>query len=105
YRANHTMSKPLPCLLGLDTKKLMLFVPTLPTDLKGKKLQLEHQKQHSRIRLKNRVLTTPAFDVYEIHEPTTQEDQMTQEIKPNPAVTKNKDKTQPVLSDKIWENF
>lgn len=68
YHANHTLSKPLPCLLELDRKNLMLFVPILPTNLKGKKLELEHQDQHSHTHLKNKVLTTPAFDVDEIFE-------------------------------------
>lgn len=105
YHANHTLSKPLPCLLGLDTKKLMLFVPTLPTNLKGKKLQLEHQKQHSHIRLKNRLLTTPAFDVYEIHEPGTSDNQTTRTIQSATVLPESQDKNQTVLADNIWDNF
>ena len=68
YEANNMLSKPLPCLLGLERKKLMLFVPTLPTQLNGRKLELEHQNQHSTIHLKNRLYSNPAFDVYEIME-------------------------------------
>lgn len=107
YHANQTMSKPLPCLLGLDTKKLMLFVPTLPTNLKEKKLQLDHQNQHSHIRLKNRLLTTPAFDVYEIHEPSMKEHRSTQSIQANPAAVmpESQEQKQNVLADNIWDNF
>ena len=96
YCANHKMSKPLPCLLGMDTKRLVLFIPTLPTNLKGKKLQLEHQGQYSKIKLKNRLLTTPAFDVYEIYEPASYEKK---------SITVTQEKNKPVLNDDIWENF
>ena len=95
YAANGGLSKPLPCLLGLDRKKLMLFMPTLPTNLNGKKLELEHQKQHSQIHLKNKLLSTPAFDIYEIHEPQTIDNTCSQNIS-------NTDTT---LADTIWENF
>ncbi|MCW9030000.1 MAG: hypothetical protein OQK58_00775 [Gammaproteobacteria bacterium] len=109
YHANQTLSKPLPCLLGLDRKNLMLFVPTLPTNLKGKKLQLEHHEQHSHIHLKNRLLTTPAFDVYEIHEPHTKEHSTSQNINQpelaNGSYNKAESNTQTELTDNIWNNF
>ena len=97
YQANNALSKPLPCLLGLDRKKLMLFVPTLPTSLSNKKLQLEHQNQHSHIQLKNKIFSTTAFDAYEILEPKTKQKTEAQAfIEPN-------SKTE--LGDTIWENF
>jgi len=101
YQANNTFSKPLPCLLGLDTQKLMLFVPTLPTSLNGKKLKLDHNKQHSHIHLKNKVITTTAFDVYEIYE--TQSGQQTNHKIAVEPVVSSESKTH--LNDSIWENF
>lgn len=101
YHANNTLSKPLPCLLGLDRKKLMLFVPTLPTNLNGKKLELDHQDQRSHIHLKNKILATPAFDIYEILESETKEK----------TSSKNKDeveinkKSKSELTNNIWESF
>ena len=101
YKANGDLSKPLPCLLGLDRKNLMLFAPTLPTDLKDKKIQLEHQKQCSHIELKNKTLTTSAFDVYEIHEPKSSDKTSNQIIKEPDMIINSKS----VLSDNIWENL
>ena len=101
YKANGDLSKPLPCLLGLDRKNLMLFTPTLPTDLKDKKIQLEHQKQCSQIELKNKTLTTSAFDVYEIHEPKSSDKTSNQIIKEPDMIINSKS----VLSDNIWENL
>ena len=103
YAANGGLSKPLPCLLGLDRKKLMLFIPTLPTNLNGKKLELEHQQQHSQIHLKNKLLSTSAFDIYEIHEPQTTDNTSSQNInKPEIIIDNN---TETKLADAIWENF
>ena len=99
YQANNSLSKPLPCLLGLDRKKLMLFVPTLPTNLSGKKLQLDHQKQRSNIHLKNKILSTPAFDAYEILEPHVKPLSKNADL---PVIEKN---TKTEISDTIWENF
>ena len=101
YSANNSMSKPLPCLLGLDRQKLLMFIPTLPTNLNGKKIQLEHQKQHSQICLKNKLLTTPAFDIYEINEPQISESTSTENfdkpvIKTNSIIE---------LEENIWKNF
>ena len=101
YKANGDLSKPLPCLLGLDRKNLMLFAPTLPTDLKDKKIQLEHQKQYSQIHLKNKTLTTSAFDVYEIHEPTSLDNNSNQKIKQPEMVINSKNE----IADNIWDNF
>ena len=101
YKANSDLSKPLPCLLGLDRKDLMLFAPTLPTNLKGKKIQLEHQKQFSQILLNNKTLSTSAFDVYEINEPLSAEKTSSQEIKKPEIVVSSKNE----LTDNIWENF
>lgn len=103
YHANGTLSKPLPCLLGLDRKNLLLFVPTLPTNLKGKKLQLDHHDQHLHIYLKNKTLTTPAFDVYEIHEPQVNENNSSKNIHKNKINAKNNKNTD--LTDNIWDNF
>lgn len=103
YHANNTLSKPLLCLLGIDRKNLMLFVPTLPTNLEGKKLQLEHHNQHSHIHLKNRILTTPAFDVYEIHESQTKEHSTSSNITKPEFVVESNNKTE--LTDNIWDNF
>lgn len=103
YEANNSFSKPLPCLLGLDSKKLMLFVPTLPTNLNGKKLKLEHQKQHSQIHLKNKILTTSAFDVYEILETQTHAETQTQSMKKPEIIIKANEKTK--LTDNIWDDF
>ena len=100
YSANGGLSKPLPCLLGLDRKKLMLFIPSLPTNLSGKKLELEHQKQHSQIHLKNKLLSTPAFDIYEIHESKVDEHTSSQETS-SPEVVPTETK----LADSIWKNF
>lgn len=72
YYSNQTLSKSLPCLIGLNTKKLMLFVPSLPTILNGKTIQLNYRNQYSKIQLKNKLLTTSAFDLYEIHKDQTQ---------------------------------
>ncbi len=96
YQANDTLSKPLPCLLGLDRKKIMLFIPALPTDLKDKKLQLEHQAQHSEIYLKDKILTTPAFDVYEILETQTEDNLLSQKVNKLDVI---------IETDTIWENF
>ena len=104
FEANQAMSKPLPCLIGLDTKKLLLFVPTLPTNLNGKKLQIAHQDQLSSIRLNNRLLSTPAFDVYEIHEPAVKEHQKFQSINASEIIN-TEDQSHAVLSDNIWNNF
>lgn len=102
YEAGHGLSKPLPCLLGLDRKKIMIFIPSLPTNLNGKKLELEHQKQHSNIYLKNKILTTTAFDVYEIHEPENSEKASSNEIQHHEIIP---GESQSVLGDTIWKNF
>lgn len=103
YSANGGLSKPLPCLLGLDRKKLMLFIPSLPTNLNGKKLELEHQKQHSQIHLKNKLLSTPAFDIYEIHESQIEDIASTEnKTKPEAIINNN---TEMELADSIWKNF
>ncbi len=103
YQANNNLSKPLPCLLGLSRKKLMLFIASLPTNLNGKKLELEHQKQHSQIILKNKILNMSAFDVYEIHEPQNKGNESSQNNYEQKIIIDNNDKT--VLSDNIWKNF
>ena len=103
YHANGTFSKPLPCLLGLDKKDLMLFVPTLPTNLKGKKLQLEHQKQHSHFHLKNKILNTAAFDIYEILESHSIENSSSQKSSSPKIIVEPNNKTE--ITDNIWENF
>lgn len=103
YSANGGLSKPLPCLLGLDRKKLMLFIPSLPTNLNGKKLELEHQKQHSQIHLKNKLLSTPAFDIYEIHESRI-ENNASSELSTDPEVIISNN-TEMELADSIWKNF
>ena len=103
YAANGGLSKPLPCLLGLDRKKLMLFMPTLPTKLNGKNLELEHQNQHSQIHLKNKLLTTPAFDIYEIHESQMIDNTASQNINEAEIIIDNNNET--TLSDTIWRNF
>lgn len=106
YQANNTLSKPLPCLLGLDSQRLVLFIPTLPTSLSGKKIQLDHQKQQSHIHLKNKILSTTAFDIYEIHENKNmnETEDVTNEKSFNP-LNQNKNNEQITLSDNIWENF
>lgn len=103
YSANAGLSKPLPCLLGLDKKKLMLFIPTLPTNLNGKKLELEHQNQHSQIHLKNKLLSTPAFDIYEIHEPQMKESSPSENTKQTEVIIDNASDAK--LTDSIWNNF
>ncbi|MCK5385754.1 MAG: hypothetical protein KAJ39_01115 [Gammaproteobacteria bacterium] len=103
YQANNNLSKPLPCLLGLDRKNLMLFSPTLPTNLIGKKVQLEHQKQQSQIHLQNKVLSTSAFDIYEIHEPQPTNNRSSQNINKAEIIIDNE--TENKLADAIWENF
>ncbi|MDH5659795.1 MAG: hypothetical protein OEY65_02255 [Gammaproteobacteria bacterium] len=103
YKTNNTLCKPLPCLLALDRKKLMLFVPTLPTNLDGKKLQVEHQKQQSHFHLKNKILNTPAFDVYEIYEPQPDSHASSQDIKKPENIIESNNKTN--LNDNIWESF
>ena len=79
----------------------MLFAPSLRTDLRDKKIQLEHQKQYSQICLKNKVLTTSAFDVYEIHEPLATDNLSSQELNQPEMIIKSN----PELADNIWENF
>jgi len=103
YHTNATLCKPLPCLLGLDKKDLMLFVPTLPTNLAGKKLQLEHQKQHSHLHLKNKILSTPAFDIYEILESHHKANSTSEEIENSKIIIEPKNTTE--ITDNIWENF
>ena len=103
YHANNTISKPLPCLLGLETKSLMLFVPSLPTKLSGKKLILDHQEQRSQIHLKNRILNTPAFDVYEIFETRNRYDEISQDTLSSVETEQTEKNTD--LSDSIWKNF
>lgn len=103
YHANGTLSKPLPCLLGLNKKDLMLFSPTLPTNLNGKKLQLEHQKQYSHLHLKNKVLSTPAFDIYEILETQHSENTKSNEVENSKINVEPKNTTE--ITDNIWENF
>ena len=103
YKTNNELCKPLPCLLGIDRKKLMLFVPTLPTNLNGKKLQLEHQKQHSHFQLKNRILNTPAFDVYEILEAQPNTNESTRDLKKPMNIMEPE--THPYITDNIWESF
>jgi len=103
YHANGTLSKPLPCLLGLDKKDLLLFVPTLPTNLIDKKLQLEHQNQHSHLHLKNKVLSTSAFDIYEIFEPHYKDHTKSQENINSKIIIEPKMSTE--ITDNIWENF
>lgn len=106
YQANNTLSKPLPCLLGLDSQRLILFVPSLPTSLNGKKIQLEHQKQQSYIHLKNKILSTAAFDIYEILESRSRND-INSEANEAPvnSLNQQKENEQITLSDNIWENF
>lgn len=96
YKTDTNLSKPLPCLLGLDRKNLMLFLPSLPTNLNGKKLELEHQNQHSHIYLKNKILSTPAFDIYEIHESQIKESLSSQKINKSEII---------IETDNIWNNF
>lgn len=103
YKTNNTLCKPLPCLLGLDRKKLMLFLPTLPTNLNGKKLLLEHQQQHSHLHLKNKILSTPAFDVYEILE--TQQKTNAPSKKMNQPLNTIEPDVVTNLNDNIWDNF
>lgn len=103
YQTNNDYSKPLPCLLGLDRKKLMLFVPMLPTNLDGKKLQLEHQNKRSQINLKNKILTTPAFDVYEILELQNKDHLTTQNINKSETIINTNLESE--LSDNIWNSF
>ena len=103
YSANGGLSKPLPCLLGLDRKKLMLFIPSLPTNLNGKTLELEHQKQHSQIHLKNKLLSTPAFDIYEILE-SQLEDPVSSQKKTEPEII-IPEAVKTELADSIWQNF
>lgn len=103
YEANNTLCKPLPCLLGIDRKKLMLFVPTLPTSLDDKKVQLEHQNQHSHLQLKNKILRTPAFDVYEILETQKKSNTSSQNLTKPQNIIQPEDKT--ALSDNIWDSF
>ena len=103
YHTNDTLCKPLPCLLGLDKKDLILFVPTLPTNLDGKKLQLEHQKQHSHLHLKNKILSTPAFDIYEILESHHNANSTSKEIEKSKIIIEAKNTTE--ITDNIWENF
>lgn len=103
YSTDTGLSKPLPCLLGLDKKKLMLFIPTLPTNLNGKKLELEHQNQRSQIDLKNKFLSTPAFDIYEIHEPQIKENSLSKNTKQTEVIIDNASDTK--LADSIWSNF
>ncbi len=94
YPSNNTLSKPLPCLLGLNQKKIVLFVPTLPTNLSEKKLELEHQNKHSKIIVEHKILSTSAFDAYKILEPN------------NPNFTEKK--TPMIINNtenKIWDNF
>ncbi len=98
YEANNILSKPLPCLLGLERKKLMLFVPTLPTQLNGRKLELEHHAQHSSIHLKNKLHSNPAFDVYEILESRSGNEEK--------ANSKNIEaETTGETTDNIWSHF
>ena len=103
YSTNAGLSKPLPCLLGLDQKKLMLFIPSLPTNLNNKILELEHQNQRSQIHLKDKFLSTPAFDIYEIHEPQQAESTTPQNSETPDAVIDNIPETN--LVDPIWQNF
>ncbi len=103
YHTNGALCKPLPCLLGLDKKDLMLFVPTLPTNLNGKKLQLEHQKQHSHLHLKNKILSTPAFDIYEISESHHNETSTSKDIENSKIIVEPKNTKE--IADNIWENF
>ncbi len=97
YSVNNTLCKPLPCLLGLDQQKLILFVPILPTSLNGMKLQLEHQGQQSKISLKNKILSTTAFDAYEIHEPKKGANQ-------SDKLETSEKKTEEITNS-IWKNF
>ncbi len=99
YQIEHGMSKPLPCLLGLDQKKLMLFIPTLPTNLNGRKLELQHQKQYSSIHLKHKIYSTSAFDVYEIFDTAAHEKKTLGEK----AIVENPRTEQ--LADGFWQNF
>lgn len=103
YHTNGTLCEPLPCLLGLDKKDLMLFVPTLPTNLNGKKLQLEHQKQHSHLHLNNKILSTPAFEIYEILESHHNTSSTSEEIKNSKIIIEPENTTK--ITDNIWENF
>jgi hypothetical protein len=103
YKTNNDLSKPLPCLLGLDRKKLMLFVPTLPTNLNGKKLELEHQKQHSQIHLKNKILSTPAFDIYEILELQNKDRRSSQSLNKAKIIINTNENME--STDNIWKNF
>ena len=100
---NTTFSKPLPCLLGLDRNNLLLFVPALSKNLKGKKLHLEHHDQHSHIYLKNRILSTSAFNVYEIHEPQITKRSKSNKVKQQERLTVVNTKTS--LEDNIWQKF
>ncbi len=90
-------------MLGLDKKDLILFVPTLPTNLDGKKLQLEHQKQHSHLHLENKILSTPAFDIYEILESHHNANSTSKEIEKSKIIIEPKNTTE--ITDNIWENF
>ena len=75
----------------------MLFLPSLPTNLNGKKLELEHQNQHSQIYLKNKILNTPAFDIYEIHESQSHDSSLSsQKINRSEII---------IETDNIWNNF
>ena len=97
YEVNKSFNKPLPCLLGLDTKKLILFVPSLPTNLCDKPLRLEHQTQKTKIKLKQNIISTNAFDAYQIIESSSAEQVATKSQ--HPAYDK------PEITNTIWNDF
>ena len=104
YSANNILSKPLPCLLGLSQQKIILFSPTLPADLAGKKLDIEHQTQHSKIIIENKIFSTAAFDAYKILETKNMQ------AKANNSLAEKKtkliiDNTISHTTDTVWDNF
>ncbi|MFK5914637.1 MAG: hypothetical protein QM484_09685 [Woeseiaceae bacterium] len=102
FQGEDQLSKPLPCLLGLDQQQLLLFAPNMPGSFSDKKIQLEHQKQFSIIDIRNKQHSTTAFDAYLISEPKVMETSkpITNIVRPQHA-----HQTTVEMEEKIWARF
>lgn len=102
YHTNEIESKPLPCLLGSSNSELMLFVPSLPTDLKNKKVHMDFHDQHTRVKLLKKIITNPKFDAYQIENTFNVEG--TDDIQKNTS-SMNSIEQDTSLPDNIWNSF
>lgn len=103
---NHAQNtKPLPCLLGIERNDLLLFVPTLPSNLQGKSLHLEHNSQHTKIELSKKLYYSPGFDVYSILEISASNQLEHARLQSTRSIGSPQKDIESEFHDSIWNSF